>query len=188
MIRILIILLTCLSLKAGTPISLSDTSWPNLATSLPCSANLVHWWVASDLTDGAVSTWTDRIGGLAFTQATGANQPTKTTSWVTFAGSHFMYNSPKVTVGGQVVQRTVVIIYKPAGNAANPQSLWVDGDLGAFGFMISLGGDNKLRWFGGSPDEILVNSNINNNTLHDFIMNWTGTDGGLQTIWDVYLD
>lgn len=40
-------------------------------------AALVAWWNADDVTTGAVTTWTDRIGGLAPTQATGSLQPVK---------------------------------------------------------------------------------------------------------------
>lgn len=40
-------------------------------------ASLVAWWRASDLSDGAVSSWADAIGGLALAQATGDAQPVK---------------------------------------------------------------------------------------------------------------
>ncbi len=38
---------------------------------------LAAWWNADDLVTGAVTTWTDRIGGLAPTQGTGSLQPVK---------------------------------------------------------------------------------------------------------------
>lgn len=38
---------------------------------------LTAWWAAEDLTSGSVTNWTDRIGGLVMTQATGAQRPTQ---------------------------------------------------------------------------------------------------------------
>jgi hypothetical protein len=40
-------------------------------------ADLLAWWNADDLSTGAVTTWTDSIGGIAPTQGTAANRPTK---------------------------------------------------------------------------------------------------------------
>lgn len=54
---------------------------------------LTAWWAAEDLSAGAVTNWTDRIGGLIMTQATGAQRPTQ-------AATSFNLAYPGVTFDG----------------------------------------------------------------------------------------
>jgi hypothetical protein len=61
--------------------------------------NLIAWWDASDtanqtLTSGKLSSWTDRIGGVAATQATAALRPTVAASEVRFAGNNINLGLP----------------------------------------------------------------------------------------------
>lgn len=53
--------------------------------------SLIAYWDYSDLTDGAVSSWADRIGALALANATGSQQPVKSSSGVTFDGGDGLY-------------------------------------------------------------------------------------------------
>jgi hypothetical protein len=56
-------------------------------------ADLIAWWSADDLVDGAVTTWTDSIGSLAPTQGTAANRPVR-------AATSFNSAYPGVTFDG----------------------------------------------------------------------------------------
>ncbi len=54
-------------------------------------AGIGYWWVASDLTNSPVTTWTDRVSGFILKQPTVANQPTWSTNGVRFAVASTQY-------------------------------------------------------------------------------------------------
>lgn len=77
----------------------SNAGRPNIPLNLPSPSSIStirYWWVASDLSLGAVSgNWSDRINAYGLGQATAANRPTNTASGVFFNGSPTsLTNSP----------------------------------------------------------------------------------------------
>lgn len=92
--------------RAGHPVSLSDTSWPNSTTVSLLPDGIWLRWRASDLASSPVSSWSDELQGWTFVQGTGANQPLWSTNGVQFiASTNFMTTSnltavTSVTPGG----------------------------------------------------------------------------------------
>lgn len=112
--------------------------------------NVFPWaysWVADDLANGAVSSWTDGTAAVALTQGTGTKQPVRAATSgpnsqpaVTFDGTDdFLKKTGTISVGQP---DTIVIIGK---FNALPGSMWVtDGDGTAGGRQLI--GANATTW------------------------------------------
>src|SRR5689334_13402690 len=68
---------------------------------------LAYYWDYTDLANGAVGTWTDRIQGLSLTQATGSRKPTKSATGVLFS----IANNTSLTCSQTSVGSTNVSIW-----------------------------------------------------------------------------
>lgn len=95
---------------AGTATANSNT----LAAWTPASdTNARLWWKPTDLSDGAVSSWTDAIGAVAATQTTGTKQPSKSATAISSAYPGVAYDGGDVleaAVGGVVGGDSVVTL------------------------------------------------------------------------------
>lgn len=92
----LLVLLPCA--RAGHPISLSDTSWPNAGSTPPLlPSGMWLRWRANDLSSSPVSSWSDELQGWTWTQGSGGNQPTWDTNGVSFDGSSQFLTTSNLT-------------------------------------------------------------------------------------------
>lgn len=153
------------------------------ASSLPCGGTLKYWWVASDLPDGLVSSWTDRVAGVVYSMSNTNRQPLKTDDYLVFSGQQHLTNSG-VSIAGSANHDSVAIIYRPEG-ISGAQSMWVRYDTDAFGFLLNQDANGRLHWFEGGGTITLVSSGMNTTNIFDVVTRYTGPDGS-DSIWETY--
>lgn len=131
MTRILLILL--LSLTAfgqPSPINRRAFALTSLASSPgPYMGSLAYWWVASDVPDGTVNSWTDRIQGIVLTNSIAGNKPFKTNFYVAFTNK-FLSNSINSTLNAPFM---LVWVASSPGPYASIEGFWMT-DAGSSSF------------------------------------------------------
>jgi hypothetical protein len=183
--RLVLVILTLLPLVADAQVFLPHRrAFGTVNDTLPCNASLKYWWVASDLADGAVSAWTDRVAGIIYQQDNAAKRPTKTANYVQFDGAHYLTNFPVgVSIGGAANRDSVFLIYKPDGDTGT-QAFWVRHHSDAFGFLFNESSDTKFYWFEGGGNQVLVSAGMNYNMLYDIFLRDVGTAASFN-FWEV---
>lgn len=127
--------------KVYQNLSVVVTTDPTGTAWLPSSdAAIKAWWDAADLADGAVTTWADKIAGIAPTQATSGNRPTKSSTsfngayaGVTFDGTNDVLSTTSFTALQGLTQDNVFIVMAPVadGSATSRRAFTYGGTSGA---------------------------------------------------------
>lgn len=172
----LVLLLTMLILstvRAGHPVSTSDTSWPFTVSSSLLPSGIWLRWRASDLSSSPVSSWSDEIQNWTWVQATGGNKPTWSTNGVAFNGSGQFMTTSNFTALTQSTNQSWLIVSKFNSTSG-----------GKILLGVNCGGGNI---FFGASSGALYDGNGNSispapvNILYDFLLTKTGTN-----TWQVY--
>ena len=152
----LLLLLPCA--RAGHPISLSDTSWPNASTPSILPDGIWLRWRASDLSSSPVSSWSDEIQGWTWTQSSGANQPTWSTNGVTFNGSSQYFTSSNLiaqTTLGAVSEGQAWLIISKFSTTTGTHVLLGDSSRCTGGFIFyAIDSDILYEELGSGPSPV----------------------------------
>lgn len=105
--RRVIVLTTWLTLCAasyaqfGSPRDLAFWGKQDRATTCQVSniTGLAYWWVDSDLANGAVTVWTDRVHSVAAFQSDAAHRPVKSASGIRFNGDEWLSVTNGISFG-----------------------------------------------------------------------------------------
>ena len=135
-------------------------------TNNPLTFGIAYHWVASDLSNSPVDTWTDRIQGIPWVQTTAGNRPTWTTNGVRFTSASSQYFTTnggtgmnwKLGTGGSAHGDALLIIIDRAslgekyilGKSINTPFLGVSSDAGGtkwYNSGANWGSTTTCQWY-----------------------------------------